>query len=502
MNTLLRMPSLVWWVMGVCLSFLLPQPLLALWLVLASCIGMVALMWRRYFWLGWVALCLGLAFGVWRTERVLQQQWPMMDSPTAQTLILTVLTEPERDTHRVRFQAAAVSPNSSLHHRLIISDYQHQNWPLGSRWQVQARVRPMVGEVNPVGYRREAWALANHLSGSATVRQGRQALPPVSTLNLRWQQLRSQLGQTWQQQAAAYPQGVGLLQALSVGQQTALSAENWQVFRALGLTHLISISGLHVGMFALLMAGLVRWWLRWWPWGIARPLWWTKTSALLAALIYSALAGFAVPTQRSLLMIAVVVWALWRQHRYTMGQVWLLAMAAVLLFDPLAVLSVGFWLSFLLVAAVLLSMQGVLHLPKWRQFSRAQWATGIVSVVLLAYGFGSVPMVSPLANALAIPWFTLVLVPMALLCLLLPWSPLLTLVAWLAQQTLVVLQSAAEYAPMFSPVRAPLMLWLLSIPAVLLLLMPKGMPLKLWAWLILLLLLTIQYKGLVKGKLS
>lgn len=487
MNKRWLLPCLPCWVVGVLLSFLLPYAGSGYALAAGGLCAAGWWWWRKPWLMCVVALLLGVAYGLWRGELALAKQWPMQAQPQVITTSVTVATAAESAERSVRFQAQVLQPGNGGTRRLLLSDYQRRDWPIGSRWLVTLRVRPIVGEVNAVGFNREAWALANGLNGSATLGKQRRAL--AASFSWRWQHWRDRLGQHWQHQQAAYPLGTALMRALSIGDQAALPDFAWQAFRPLGLTHLVSVSGLHVGMLALLAGMLLQRLLRLWPRPVARPQHWVRLAVVLTAVFYSALSGFSVPTQRSLLMIIVLAGAWWHRSFLSSWQVWWLAMAVVLLWDPLAALSVGFWLSFLLVGALMYGSAGAVAWSKWRSLWQGQWAAGMASVVLVAYCFGNVPLASPFANVVAIPWFSWVLVPMALLGLFVPWTPLLTLTAATAEYTMQALLWLADYAPVYTPAQAPLLLWLLALLAVAVLLLPRGLYLRPWAWLILALLM-------------
>lgn len=482
---------LPWWVVGVCGSYLLPLPTILPWLY-ALVTLVVLTVWTRWQWCRFgCAISAGVIFALWRTDIVLQQQWPLTDKAQLQDVVIQVADIPQQDQQRSRFVAQVTLPNGQQQ-QWLLTDYTKQSWPPGSRWQIRAKVRAIIGENNKVGFNREAWALANHIGAMGTIVKGQRKALPASTGWQQWLvQWRVWCSARWQTQIQAYPQGVALLKALAVGEQSALPAAAWQIFRPLGLNHLVSISGLHVGMLAMLAAWLCGKCLLYLPIRVYQPWIYTRCTAVLTAIIYSALAGFAVPTQRSMLMIIILALT-WRRGYLRAFQLWWLTIAIVLLFDPLAALSVGFWLSFLLVAVLMWAGEGYGHTTKWRQLVLAQWAAGLASVVLVAFCFGSVPIISPLVNALAIPWFTLILVPLALLSLIIPLDILRTVAAYLSEQTMRLLYTIADYAPEYYPVHAPLALWVLAIIAVLLLLLPRGWYLRPLCLLILLLLLCYQ----------
>ena len=212
--------------------------------------------------------------------------------------------------------------------------------------------RAAVGTRNPVGFDREAWALANQIDGMATLGKERIPVPktpPLFNIN----RLREHIIRTWQTNAAQYPQGTGLMTALAVGNRSGLSPEMWAALRPLGLNHLISISGLHIGMVAVLAGWLCRFLLRFSPVMPARPRVWIGLVSWLAACVYTGLAGWEIPALRSLMMLTVLG-AAWMVRGYVGGwQMWWAACTAVLLYQPASVLAAGFWLSFGLVGVLL-----------------------------------------------------------------------------------------------------------------------------------------------------
>ncbi|UOO81248.1 DNA internalization-related competence protein ComEC/Rec2 [Uruburuella testudinis] len=482
------------WVLGVVLSFALPAvphwpAVIVLWL------GLLAAAWRfRPLWL-LCALLAGMGYGVWRTQAALAAQWPLQVVGSA-VLRLTVADLPQRDERRVRFRADAVD-GEGRRYRLQLADYQLREWPVGSRWQVQARVRPPIGEVNGAGFNREAWALANGIGGIGTVGKVREAMPPPPQARgdraeiLMWLPLwREQISRRWQApdgQDMALSDGLGLMRALSIGEQSALSAAAWQAFRPLGVNHLVSISGLHVGMVALMAGWLVGRGLRFLPFTPSRPRTLMLVAGVTAGLLYAGLAGFSVPTQRSVLMLLALAWAWWRGSGASVWRGWWQALALVLLIDPASVLAAGFWLSFGLVAALLWVSSGRYREAGrgWHLAAQGQWAVTVLSVVLLGSVFASVPLISPLVNAVAIPWFSWVLVPLALLASLLPWPPLQWLAAAAGEYTLRLLIWLAAQAPEYAVAAAPWPLVCLAVLAAGVLLLPRGLGLKPLACLVL-----------------
>ena len=282
----------------------------------------------------------------------------------------------------------------------------------GQEWALDLRLRPPGGLRNPGGHDSEKYALARRVTGTGYVREpeAARALGPPRGLQAWREAMALRMGD-----AVAGP-GVRQVQALALGDTRGLDDHDWQVLRATGLTHLIAISGFHVGLvagfFALLARGV------WWTWpSLGRRVPAPVAAALLAmvgAAGYAAVAGFALPTVRTVLMIGVV--AAVRLQRRPTGAFDTLALAviAVLLVDPLAVLGAGFWLSFLGVAWLVWCLPRVGSRPL-RDLLGAQWVASVGLLPLTVVLFNQASLAGPLANLLAIPWWSLVVVPLALL---------------------------------------------------------------------------------------
>src|SRR6185295_13323275 len=240
--------------------------------------------------------------------------------------------------------------------------------------------------------------------------------------------------------------GGGDLSAAARSGQRAIAAEEWRLFSRTGVTHLMSISGLHV----TLVSGLVGWlvsaiWRRV-PW-LALRLPARKAgaaAAIFGAFGYTLLAGFAVPAQRTCYMVTVVAIALWTGGIASPVRTLALAAAVVLVADPWAPLSPGFWLSFAAVALIFYVAAGWTGRdPRVAQWVRVQWAitVGLAPAVLLL--FGQVSIAGPLANAVAIPVVSVIVTPLALLAAVIPADFILELAARLVEWLLQFLELCA-----------------------------------------------------------
>ena len=354
----------------------------------------------------------------------------------------------------------------------------------GERWRLSVRLKRPHGNVNPGGFDYEAYLLERGIRATGTVRfagRAQRLAAQVWGVGHLIDRLREMVRARF---LGALPDApyAGVLVALAIGDQRSIPSTQWQVFNRTGVTHLMSISGLHVTMFAALCGGFVNLlWRR-----SARLMNWiaAQQAAIaggwLGALVYAALAGFEVPAQRTLYMLSVVALALWSGRHLGASRVLLMAMLVVLVSQPLAVLSVGFWLSFGAVAVLLYVGSARVEAARgWRnrltQWGLTQWAVTIGSLPLLLLFFQQFSLVSPLANALAIPLVSLVVTPLALLFALVPWSPLALADHWILVQLMAVLQSLAEW-PVWQQASPPGWSIVLALFGALWLLLPRGFP--------------------------
>ena len=281
----------------------------------------------------------------------------------------------------------------------------------GQRWRMQVRVRAPRGLRNPGGFDTEQYAMAQRVAATGYVRAPEAAtrLSAASGLQAWRESMSARIA------ASVSAPSSRFVQALALGDTRRLDAVDWATLRANGLTHLIAISGFHVGLvagfFALLASGL------WWLWPALARRWPAPIAAALAglggAVAYAAVAGFALPTVRTALMIAVIAGARLLRRPMRTADALALSLLVVLLLDPLAVLAAGFWLSFLGVAWLLWCLPQATRRPLHDLVS-AQGVATLGLLPLSAILFGQASLAGPFANLLAVPWWSLVVVPLAL----------------------------------------------------------------------------------------
>lgn len=432
-------------------------------------------------------LLLGLALGGHAVDTV-RSGWLASDLE-GKTLVLDVRIAglPEPKGRGVGFIGVVQSPleghEAGFPHRLRLNWYkQPPQLVPGEVWRIKVKLKRPHGMVNGVGFDYEAWLFRQGVQATGTVQSGeRAAAAPMVTADTVRLAMRERLAD-----ALAGEPSLGLVLGLVIGDRSLMSETQWDDLLATGTNHLLAISGLHVTMIAALVWGLVRgFWARLPALALRFPA--PLAGAVgggLAALGYSLLAGFSVPTQRTLLMLLAVVLAMLARRAIRVRDVLGLALLFVLLWDPLSVLDVGFWLSFGSVGLLVYAGMGRLARPGWLgEAAHAQWAVsiGLLPLTLLLFARGS--LVAPLANAFAIPLVSLIVTPLALAGSLLIWlvEPLGHALLWLAARGLDglmwLLHGMAGWpmAQWFPPSPGP-WAYALAIPAIAWLLAPRGVP--------------------------
>ncbi len=353
---------------------------------------------------------------------------------------------------------------------------------VGERWTFTVRLRRPHGTVNPHGFDYEAWLLERGIRATGYVRlhdSPRRIDPfvmrPAYGIERVRELARARILGTLEGGTAA-----GVVAALVMGDQRAIRPEQWVVFTRTGINHLVSISGLHITMISALVFTLTY------------TLWRSRASlalrlparkaaaasGLVAAFVYGAVAGFAVPAQRTLFMLTVAAVALWMGQITSAGTVLGLALLVVTVLDPWAVMSPGFWLSFGAVAVIFYVTSGRRRVPHWAlAWARTQWAVTLCLVPVLLAMFQQISLVSPIANAFAIPVISLAVVPLALIGTITPFAFVLELAHAVMACTLLALEWLAAVPDAIWQQHAPPP-WAIATAmcGVVWMLLPRGFP--------------------------
>jgi competence protein ComEC len=313
---------------------------------------------------------------------------------------------------------APVSTARHLRARVVWRDPPRPLPEVGEQWRVILQLSPPQRPLNPGAFDMTRQWFGERLHAQAQVvpaaltQQVARAAPSVLALRAA---IAARIRDSIADRDAA-----ALCAGLAVGATGEISREQWRIFSATGTTHLVAISGMHVTLFAWLMAAVAR---RAWPVlqrsGVRierEPF--AAALGVSAALLYAVLAGFGVPTQRTVVMLAAYWWLKLSGREQDGFGVLNIALIVVLCLDPFAPLAAGFWLSFSAMAALLLGdvlwQRGAREWSAWRMTLLAEWRVALVLVPVTLAWFGTLSFAGLAVNIVAIPVFSFVLVPLVL----------------------------------------------------------------------------------------
>jgi competence protein ComEC len=392
----------------------------------------------------------GFGYAGWRADARLAEVLPVEWEGEDVRLVGVVDDLPATSLRGVRFAFAVervLTPRAVVPSRLSLAWYtqareedSEEETPVvsaGERWTLAVRLKRPHGTVNPGGFDLEAWLLQQGFRATGYVR----ADPGNVRQNVfagRWRDYIQRARERIRERInRALPDAsyAGVIVALAIGDQRAIPESQWTVFNRTGIAHLVSISGLHVTVFAAIAGGIAFLLARrsvvltsWLP---ARKL--AAIAGVMAAGGYVLLAGAEIPAVRTFAMLAIAACGVWLGRPGTAGIVWLWALAGVVLWDPWAPLTPGFWLSYGAVALLLYASVGRLREVEggsWRQRTwhavregaHAQWVVTLGLTPLTLALFQQTSLIAPIANAVAIPAVTLVIVPLALTGIAIPFD--------------------------------------------------------------------------------
>ena len=383
------------------------------WLLAA---GLLIAVWRRPSLLVLGACLCGFAWAGYQAHDVLGARSELLAAGAATVTVEGVVEGlPHRNGRRVQFYFRPDQPRT----RLQLSWYQAPELPRGGeRWRLELRLRSPRGARNLHGPDYEAWLFRQRIAAVGQVLAGSRLRQPASrSLRAALDGMRQRIALAIQS-AVAEPVPAALITALAVGDRQALPSAARDLLVRTGTMHLLAISGLHIGLVAAFGFFAARaLWARLpglcgrWPAPRAGAV-----AGLLAAVSYAGLAGLSLPTQRALAMTAAALAALLLAREVSLSRVLALALLATTWVDPLAPLGADFWLSFGAVAAIGLIFVGRLGRPTaMAAWWRAQWLLPAVMIPASLALFGSASVLAGAANLVAVPWVSMVAVPLTLL---------------------------------------------------------------------------------------
>lgn len=402
----------------------------------------------------------------------------------------TVSSIPRQTSRATQFLFRAKLENRP--YLIKLSWYEKPPYPLraGDKWRLMVKLKRPHGSMNPGGFDYERSLFRQHISATGYVRRddsnqllmGDETASVLSDYMVKARQaVASALQRHLQDTSHA-----GIIEALSIGERSRITANEWEVLTRTGTTHLIAISGLHIGLIAGLVFLLTRF--------VVARLWFISQrtpvqilaalASIMAALAYAFLAGFTIPTQRALLMVCIVMLSIIQRRQVASSTVLSLSLLAVLLIDPLSVLDTGFWLSFFAVAIILFKVSGRIRPASVLSgMFTLQFVIAIGMLPLMLWFFQRLGIAAPLANVIAVPWMSFVVVPLTLLATsLIPLSPALAdsmlqltsqmlsglwiILEWLSAQPWAIIDTAMPVGWTYIPFAI----------GVVYLLVPKGVP--------------------------
>ncbi len=318
-----------------------------------------------------------------------------------------------------------------------------RNFLPGDEVSFTARVHPPTGTRNPGGFDYGAYLVQQGIDAVASVsgpgRVVRTNAPPPMSRWTPWRVIEQWRARIRDAALRTLPDPArGIFLGIIIGEQGYLTDEVRDAFMATGTVHILSISGSHLGLVALLTFLLVKGGCRMLPaaWLLAlsrslTPSRLATVATMILVTFYTLLAGAEVATVRSLVMIAIVMLAVWLGRPHDLLRA--VACAALLLVahDPRALYDISFQLSFMAVAAIALVIgsrsawedEGLppRHPSLWERAGTRLgdylWLTGGVTLAtlpLVAYHFKQIAWLGVLANAVVVPLAGVVLVPLGL----------------------------------------------------------------------------------------
>jgi competence protein ComEC len=368
-----------------------------------------------------LALCFGSTWIMCVSQIQLEKRLPKTLEGKTLLVVGTIVSLPQQNIKKASFlfRINTVQSELKLPIKVKLNWYQttFQLKP-GDTWQFQVRLKRPHSFRNPGSLDYEKWLFRRNISATGYVVSGEHNRLIDShwyhqSMNRLRQFIRRKIFQSLTEEPLH-----ALIAAIVVGDRQDITQTQWQVFRQTGTSHLVAISGIHIGLIGGLVFFMVCFlWKNNSFLTLRLP---AKQAAagisFIAVFLYSALAGFSLPTQRALIMSTVILGAIMLKRHVTAWYAFSLALLTVLVMDPLSVLDTGFWLSFYCVGIIIYGMHGRWQQSSfWWKWGQVHWVVTIGLCPILLWAFHTVSLITPLANLIAVPWFGLIILPLSLL---------------------------------------------------------------------------------------
>lgn len=406
---------------------------------------------------------------------------------------------PHYDDRKVRFDFFILQSTLELPKKIRLSWYfPKQKIKTDQVWKLTVKLKRPHGRFNLGGFDYEKWLFIQNIGATGYVRNNPEPQLILSkSSKLSFSALRQAVSDNLDALLINSP-NKGMIKALTIGERHDLSQQQWEVFRKTGTVHLLAISGLHIGLISGLVYFLVLQISI--KFSVVSPQKQAAGAAMLIALFYSALAGFSLPTQRALLMLVIAMTTIIWQRKITAINTISLTLLVVLIIDPLAILAVGFWLSFLAVMVIIYCLAGRLGgIGYWHSAIKIHWITALGLSPLLILFFQQVSIISPIANFITVPVVSFLVVPLCLLSVLfMPITPFITeqcllLANKILQGLEIILSVMAELPYAALNITVPSVYVVpIALLGVFILMAPKGLPAR---WLGLVFILSPLFVG-------
>jgi len=313
---------------------------------------------------------------------------------------------------------------------------------LGETWRMRVKLKANHASMNPGAFDYEMWLFQKGLSAKGYVKNRTKAeegalevavmekVASASVLSFaHWRNwIAHRLNLIFEESDFFH-----FYKALTFGDKSSISADDWVLLQNTGTIHLMVISGLHMGIIALMgfWSFKALWWL-----GAYRTEWinlpsFAALGALLFATLYLTISGFSIPTQRAWLMVVAILGFVLIRRNFQPWSALAIAALLVVMVDTTSVLSFGFWLSFIAVALIFMALNSTqydqnkvlekrsVRKQSWWQgwlegFKTLLWIQLVLTLGLapfLIWAFQSLPVYSLIANLVAVPFISFIGLP-------------------------------------------------------------------------------------------